>query len=194
MERQYPGIQIEHAIISRLNLKKAEGYTDKFDAFSNVDSTPFQIKSKKVKKLSFNKKVKIEFGGFDRLKKTENFVVIIENYQMVNNSVFEIDSFEFLVDYKKWNALIDDDAISLLHKSNVFYGISNDHSDDAIWKKRRSSLKKEYIKNYPAMAQYFMPRFKRDHKNQKRVQVGVPMDLLKTLSIKTNYNSINKTI
>lgn len=194
MERQYPGIQIEHAIISRLNLKKAEGYTDKFDAFSNVDSTPFQIKSKKVKKLSFNKKVKIEFGGFDRLKKTENFVVIIENYQMVNNSVFEIDSFEFLVDYKKWNALIDDDAISLLHKSNVFDGISNDHSDDAIWKKRRSSLKKEYIKNYPAMAQYFMPRFKRDHKNQKRVQVGVPMDLLKTLSIKTNYNSINKTI
>lgn len=194
MERQYPGIQIEHAIISRLNLKKAEGYTDKFDAFSKVDSTPFQIKSKKVKKLSFNKKVKIEFGGFDRLKKTENFVVIIENYQMVNHSVFEIDSFEFLVDYKKWNALIDDDAISLLHKSNVFDGISNDHSDDAIWKKRRSSLKKEYIKNYPAMSQYFMPRFKRDHKNQKRVQVGVPMDLLKTLSIKTNYNSINKTI
>lgn len=194
MEHQYPGIQIERSVISRLNLKKSEGYTDKFDAFNKIDNTPFQIKSKKTKKLAFNKKVKIDFGDFGRLKKNENFMIIIENYQVINNSVFEIGSFEFLIDYKKWNSLIDDDAISLLHKSNVFDGISNDHSDDAIWKKRRSSLKKEYIKNYPAMAQYFMPRFKRDHKNQKRVQVGVPMDLLKTLSIKTNYNSINKTI
>lgn len=194
MERQYPGIQIEHSVISRLNLKKADGYTDKFDAFSKLDSTPFQIKSKKSKSLSFNKKVKIDFGDFGRLKKNENFIIIIENYQVINNSVFEIGSFEFMIDYKKWNDLIDDDAIKLLNKNNVFNGISNDHLDDTIWKKRRLSLKKEYIKNHPVMAQYFMPRFKRDHKNQKRVQVGVSMNLLKNLSIKTNYNSINKTI
>ena len=194
MEHQYPGIQIERSVISRLNLKKSEGYTDKFDAFNKIDKTPFQIKSKKTKKLAFNKKVKIDFGDFGRIKKNENFMIIIENYQVINNSVFEIGSFEFLIDYKKWNELIDETALDLLNKNNVFKGITNDHLDDAIWKKRRLFLTKEYKRNYPVMAKYFTPRFKRDHKKQKRVQVGVSMNLLQLLSITTNYNSINKKI
>lgn len=58
--------------------------------------------------------------------------------------------------------------------------ITNDESDDQKWKEGIKEFKKRTVANA-------VPRFKRDHKKQKRIQAAVPKNNLKKF-----YDSFQK--
>ena len=49
-------------------------------------------------------------------------------------------------------------------------GITNDYSDDIKWKKQITLFKEEWQLKTP---NFIRPRFKRDHKKQKRIQCAI---------------------
>jgi hypothetical protein len=52
---------------------------------------------------------------------------------------------------------------------NLIKQISNDTTDDDLWKSSVVKYRSEWNKTSP----YLRPRFKRDHKSQKRIQCAI---------------------
>jgi len=178
-ERQANGWIIEDFIIHNSNyseLLNQKYNTKEFDCYSKKYNIPVQIKAKKISRglLYMNndkkKHIQIELGEGNNgcLPKNSDFILDIITYNTHNMTVNRV---LFFIDSNKWNNAINPLNDTILSQHHVFNGITKKHEDDAKWRKRRTEITKEYYDAMPDCK--FKPRFKRDHKGQKRVQMAI---------------------
>lgn len=157
-ERQKHGFTFEEMIIEKYGIEKSDNYTSKWDGYLN--GIPVSIKCEKNKSS-------IEMADYFRnAQNTEDFYLIVGFWEGDNKSI--VDTRILFVPSIEWQKLfyrnIDDKLKQLLNE------ISNDHSDDEEWKRRRLELTKEWKENTSNLISLY---FKRDHKKQKRIQCGI---------------------
>lgn len=191
--RQWVGYKLENYLINFNKYIASEVYTSPFDAQTD-SGVNVQIKVKKIKKLTQTSTSPLDFGAFARLPKEEDFKVIVANYQQNNDKAFVKKIYTFNIKAEKWNASLNQDAFNLLDPEYVFEDIPCGHQYDYIWRKKRRHISKTYRENYNEMSKVFRPRFKRDSKGQKRIQVGIPFNKLFEFSDNSyTIEEINKT-
>lgn len=208
-ERQANGFIAEDFIYySNSNYSKSVNQkynTSEFDCYSKNYNMPVQIKAKKISRgilcglhgdnlniikptqdnlNNIVKTIQIELGSGNNghLYKDTDFILDIVAYNTHNMTVNRV---VFYIDHIKWNNAINPRNNEILSKDHVFSGISNDRSDDAKWRKRRTEIATEYNDAYRAknMDFVFRPRFKRDHDKQERIQMAISdKDLFKLSS------------
>lgn len=156
MERQKHGKDYERFIIERKSLKETK-YTDKWDGF-NVNGIPLSVK---LIKDGNN----IYLGSIERQFAINNdFILCIGFWKNKTENI--IKEYEIKINHIIWNSYFGDMSI-LKEVYNEMKNISNDKSDDKIWKKFYEKYKKLYGESIIKI------NFKRDHKNQKRVQCSI---------------------
>jgi hypothetical protein len=170
MERQKHGFLFEAKIISMYNLIKTEEYTSVFDAYTKCN-IPVQIKYIKYDSP-------IDMGDFYRkLTINTSFILIIGRWLKCKKTIYNIKCHYVDISTFKKNIQVID--LSLLSKAkNEMKSISNCYSDDIKWKKLMKYYKPLISSNI------LIPRFKRDHKCQKRIQCAIPNKTYKTLFCK----------
>lgn len=78
------------------------------------------------------------------------------------------EEYLLFIPHKEWNKLFDNSFESRF--KNLLSSISNERKDDVRWKNEIAILKKEWQSHTPNLIR---PRFKRDHKKQKRIQCAI---------------------
>jgi len=159
MERQIHGFIYEDKVCKNFNLIANQSYISEYDA-TTVSGTPIQIKCIKNKN-------EICLGDYFRnKKKSKDFYFIIGFWENSKTNIVKEDV--LYIPYKEWNDMFvfenDDDITTLLKE------ISNNYSDDLIWKTRCKKIKQ----SWNGCDRIIQLRFKRDHKKQKRIQVAIP--------------------
>lgn len=166
MERQYHGFNYEAGIINKFNLNKTKNYTGKFDAYEN--DIPVSIKC--IKQGG-----SVDFGDLKRqFNLNESFYLYIGFWKNDKNNI--VEEYKIFINIIKWKTLfgnIDNNMFDEL------VSITNNVTDDEKWK--------FYIKKWKAFygKGTIQPRFKRDHKSQKRIQCGISYKNFKTCLINT---------
>lgn len=191
--RQWVGYRLENYLIQKNHLIPSEVYTSPFDATTSK-GIDVQIKVKKIKNLNENSKTSLDFGAFSRLPKEKDFKIVVANYQQQHDKAVVKKVYTFNIEAEKWNSFLEEEAFDLLKPSAVFNNIPCGHQYDNLWRNRRRLLSKSYRENYNDMSAIFRPRFKRDSKGQKRIQVGIPFNKLFEFSNNSYLvQDINKT-
>lgn len=159
MEKQKHGFDFENFVIKKFNLIKEIKYTAEYDAYTQ-DNIPVQIKLEKEGS-------DIELADiFRNYQKSSNFILIVGFWLGRKDNIIKIYSVYFDIDYFKSN--FDE---SLLRTFKDFLNeITNDEKDDEKWKNQILDFRKQW-KN--KTSNFIRPRFKRDHKFQKRIQCAI---------------------
>ena len=165
MERQKHGFSYQEYIIKKYNLSDIDpytdqklSYTDKWDAYYNL--IPVQIKNKK-------KGSNVELADIFRQSETiENFLLIVGFYEKEESNI--VEEHILYINGNDWHSLFN--AECLTEYKNLIETITNDHNDDDKWKKNINILREKWKKTTPYL---IVPRPKRDHKNQKRIQCAI---------------------
>jgi hypothetical protein len=172
MERQSHGFAYEGSIIQKHNLTKETAYNGEWDAYWQ-NGKPVQIKAIKFGSA-------IDLGDYFRNKsKSQNFTLFISFWKGTNDNIVEEYVFEN-IDCVEWNKMFEyefDDE--LRHDLDT---ITNDYSDDKKWKDIISKHKSRWNQ----VERLVQPRFKRDHKNQKRMQCAINTSAFKSILEKFN--------
>lgn len=180
-ERQYHGLWLEEQLEDIKGWKKYEQYTSPFDLFV-PQINMFQEIKQNIQSKCIGKGNAIEMGDiFKNGKKEQDFLLVITLYdelfevskgKKIPNKVVEYMEIE--VDHEKWNRhFVLPDDIQESWKHWITNEVSNEYSYDAQWKIDVATRKEEwshYGENAHSLVQ---PRFKRDHKKQRRIQCAV---------------------
>lgn len=183
--RQQHGFDYQDYVVGQLDLFPSENYTSKDDAYimeKNGIIYPVQIKFIK-------KGASIELGSYTRNKeKDRDFVLIIGFWEGLKGNI--IEEYILYPPLEWWKSLFvapenfDEEMFYFLNQ------ISNDYSDDVNWKTGCKKLitqwkdyweivhedfEEKWQEDYPD--RLVVPRFKRDHKKQKRIQCAIPNKL-----------------
>jgi len=180
--RQQHGFDYQNYVIKLLGLKPDKNYIGKNDAYcQEKDGIEYPVQIKFIKKGSA-----IDLGDYRRNKnKTKNFAFIVGFWEGIKGNITE----EHILypPFEWWTGLFsaDDNFDTDMYK---FLGsISNNISDDIKWIAGRKKLtkrwndywishsvefEKKWEEEYPK--RLIIPRFKRDHKTQKRIQCAIP--------------------
>jgi len=154
-ERQKHGFVFEEEVIKLLKLDKNKDYIGKFDA----QGMGFNVQIKCIKNNA-----EICFGDYVRnLDFTDDFLLIVGFWEGNKSNIVNI-CIDY-IDHKKWIELLQYDKIERL-KTDID-GISNKRSDDGKWK----AIQKYHKERWGDRG--IQLRLKRDHKNQKRVQLAI---------------------
>lgn len=157
-ERQKHGFEYENKVINKLHLIKNENYTGMADAFDDKKNY-YQIKC--IKKGS-----SIELGDiFRNYNKDNDFILVIGFWDKYKNNI--VEEYYLYIEKNKWNDLFSDFDFSLF--KDLLKNITNKREDDVKWK----SMCKEIKDLWNKKERYIQPRFKRDHKKQKRIQCAI---------------------
>lgn len=158
-ERQLHGFNFESRIIRQFNLTKSESYTDKWDAYTDT-GIPVSIK---VEKHGTD----IELADLYRnMNVTENFYLVVGFWNGTKDNITDMVS--LFIPVATWNTFFNDDIA--LECKELLQNTSNRHEDDDVWKVAIKQLSKKWKDNTPNLIR---PRFKRDHKTQKRIQCAI---------------------
>lgn len=165
MERQAHGFSYQAEKIKQYNLSTIDPetgkellYTDKWDAFYN--NIPVQIKDKR-------KGGNVELADiFRQSETTEDFILIVGFWETEKTNI--IEEHILYIKGNEWHSYFD--STCLYKYQTLLKTITNDHSDDAIWTRETNQLRKEWKKVTPYL---IVPRPKRDHKDQKRIQCAI---------------------
>lgn len=183
--RQQHGFDYQNYVIDLLQLKPGEGYTDEDDAYcieNNNDIYPTHIKF--IKEGS-----PIELGDYRRNKnKNKSFALIVGFWKGIKGNIVKEHILYPPIDWWRWLFLTDEDFDRDLY--TFLKGISNDASDDGLWTTECKKFKTRWNDFWPQIRSDFenkydmecpgrliQPRFKRDHKKQKRIQCAIPNDV-----------------
>lgn len=164
-ERQAHGFSYQTTIIKRYNLSEINPktgekleYTDKWDAFFH--NIPVSIKTK-------------QFGGniemadiFRQANVDSDFILQVGFWKNNEDNIVEEHTLYIIKD--EWNALFDQNCLN--QYKELIYNISNDHIDDQKWTNEINRLRAIWKKMTPYL---IVPRPKRDHKKQKRIQCAI---------------------
>lgn len=159
MERQKHGFNYQAEVIERFGLIKDENYTGKWDAY--CEGIPVSIKNPKIGS-------DIELADFFRQSNiNEDFYMIVGFHDHENKSNI-LEEYVLYIPKEKWAALFDSSFNARFKE--LLDNCSNEHSYDLIWTKKVKILKADWKKN---TSNLIRPRFKRDHKTQKRIQCAI---------------------
>ena len=157
-ERQAHGFKYEHDVISRFGLRACRGYTAENDGYYKL--TPVQVKC--IKKGS-----SIDLGDYYRnASKKEDFILIIGFWQGSKTNI--VEEYAIYINHNKWNELLYYEFAEQMKQQ--MEEITNDKSDDGVWKTFREVQKFAYEQDCDRKIKL---RFKRDHKRQKRIQCAI---------------------
>jgi hypothetical protein len=138
-----------------MNLAKNDSYIGKFDALDE-NQVKFQIKS--VKKGS-----EICLGDIFRNSEiNDDFVLVIGFWKDNKNNI--VEEYKIQINGEKWIEQFDgfnEDSFKEVLKT------SNKSEDDSKWKNSIQKLKRTWNNSF------IKPRFKRDHKKQRRIQCAI---------------------
>lgn len=158
MERQAHGFQFEQQMAEVLGIKLSNKYTSQFDGTYN--GIPISIKFEKYGS-------DIELADYFRNATCcENFYLLVGFYSGVEKEL--LDCHLLYISHLEWKKLFSDKC-SILFK-DVLIQVSNSLDDDIKWKRLCKNAKIEWQKQTPNLIR---PRFKRDHKYQKRIQCAI---------------------
>lgn len=96
----------------------------------------------------------------------EDFYLIIGFWEGNKNNIVKIEKLFIRNDF--WKTLFVEHFLEDF--KNLLSSITNSHDDDEKWKEEIKKLKQQWKKETPNLIR---PRFKRDHKNQKRIQCAI---------------------
>lgn len=156
-ERQKHGFDFQKKMCSEKNLKESSEYIGRWDAFDS-NNYPCVIKT-------FKKGSEIPLSDiFINSSRNENFRMIFGVWNNSKANIVEV--FDIMIDGKKFTKLFEFQSYNELKM--WIKNVSNDRSYDKIWKQECQIWKTKWGKT-----RLVQPRFKRDHKSQKRIQSAV---------------------
>lgn len=159
-ERQKHGFNFEKFVKKHFNIQDCpEGhYTYKWDGI--LDDHPVSIKTEQ-------KGSDIEMASFVRnAANTDDFYLIVGFWEGQKDNIVSIET--LFISGQEWHDLFNQEIVE--ECQNLINSITNDRSDDERWKSNREMLAKKWQEQTPNLIR---PRFKRDHKTQKRMQCAI---------------------
>lgn len=158
-ERQLHGFKYEKSIILKFNLIKSDNYVSIWDAYTS-SGHPVSIKLEK-------KGSDIELGDFFRnINCHQDFYLVVGFWENTKTNITEEKI--LFIPWKEWHNLFDDTFINPFKE--LLNNISNLKEDDDKWKKQISQFRNDWKDKTKNLIR---PRFKRDHKKQKRIQCAI---------------------
>lgn len=158
MERQLHGFSFEKQIIEKYQLVPTENYTDKWDAY--YKNIPVSIK---VEKYGSD----IELADYRRNAiNQESFYLIVGFWEGIPTNIVETQI--LFINGTDWHKLFPENFTDIFQ--NCLDSVSNDREDDEKWRALIQDAKKQW---QAATKNLIRPRFKRDHKKQKRIQCAI---------------------
>lgn len=159
-ERQKHGFLYEDQVIQRFSLVKEEEYTALWDARTQT-GVPVSIKTKKL-----NSDIEMADMFRNALERNQDFYLIVGFWNGEKTNI--VEEYILYIPAHDWKELFN---VELLPAFSKFLKlISNKSSDDLKWTIGCDLLKEKW-KN--TTKNLIRPRFKRDHKKQKRIQCAI---------------------
>lgn len=159
-EKQKHGFEYQKYVCIKYDLQPDEKYTGKWDAYQKDTKQPVVIKThKKGSEIPLSD----IFINHDR---DRDFIMIIGVWEKEKSNI--IQEFKIEVNIDKWKILLGWEFYLEL-KDWIRNKVSNDYGYDRIWKKEIKDWKLKWGVN-----KIIQPRFKRDHKTQRRIQAAIP--------------------
>lgn len=157
-ERQKHGFNFEQYVKEKYQIILSNEYTSKWDGVLNT--IPVSIKLEQYGS-------DIELADYFRNSQIEeNFYLIVGFWQGTKDNI--IEEYILLINGEEYHKLFD---LSFNERfTELLVNISNDKKDDILWKQQITLLRKEWSKK---TSNLIRPRFKRDHKKQKRIQCAI---------------------
>lgn len=157
-ERQGHGFLFEDKVFEKYGVEKAVGYTDKWDG--TINGYPVSIKCEKYGS-------DIEMADFTRnaLNK-ESFYLIVGFWKGDKTNI--VEEHILFINGNEWHELFPEHFVDDF--KDMLANITNDHSDDAKWRQMMNEQKSKWKDETDNLVR---PRFKRDHKKQKRIQCAI---------------------
>ena len=159
-ERQKHGFKFEDYAKKMFNIQPCPKghYTYKWDGMLN--GHPVSIKTEEIN-------TDVEMASFTRnASNTDDFYLIVGFWQGKKDNIVAIET--LFISGTEWHELFDQDIVQECQK---FLGtVTNDVSDDEKWTIGREALTAKWQEN---TSNLIRPRFKRDHKTQKRMQCAI---------------------
>lgn len=163
MERQIHGFIYEDLIKNKYNLISTT-YTDKWD-LKDQDGKKWVVKT-------FKKGSELPLSDiFINSNRNEDFILQIGIWENDKNNI--VEEYNIFVDIEKWKTFFEFNFYLEL-KNWIKNEVSNSYLYDSIWKLNVKKWKKIWGKT-----RLVQPRFKRDHKTQRRIQSAVSNKNLK---------------
>lgn len=159
-ERQKHGFNFEEYVKNTFDvIPCSEGYyTYKWDGMLN--GYPVSIKTEKLGS-------DIEMASFTRnAATTEDFYLIVGFWQGEKDNIVSIET--LFISGKEWHELFDQNIVQECQE--FLDSVTNDPADDEKWKEGRKALSNKWKEQTENLIR---PRFKRDHKTQKRMQCAI---------------------
>ena len=158
MERQSHGFAFENIIRNKYGIVKNPNYTGKWDGWLN--GIPVSIKLEQFK-------TDVEMADFFRnANNTEDFYLIVGFWQGNKKNI--VSYYTLFIPAREWAGLFNKECEKYF--SYIIENITNDRGDDTKWKKWIKEGKEKWQSSTPNLIR---PRFKRDHKAQKRIQCAI---------------------
>ena len=159
-ERQSHGFIYEEKIIQKFNLKKEENYTASWDARTG-SGVPVSIKTEKI-----NSDIELADLFRNAIERNEDFYLIVGFWN--ENKTNIVEEHILYIPYSDWKQLFNTELLPAFSK--FLNMISNQAKDDLKWKIGCKLLKTKWQETTTNLIR---PRFKRDHKKQKRIQCAI---------------------
>lgn len=165
MERQKHGFEYQRRVIEKYNLFEDKNYTGVWDAF-DLHGMPYIIKT-------FKKGTEIPLSDlFNNQSRDRDFYLVYGIWSKDTTNIIEEKVIEISI--RKWSKLLEWQYYDEL-KNWIKYSVSNSYDYDYKWKTEVAQWKKKWGED-----RIIQPRFKRDHKKQRRIQSAVSYKNLKT--------------
>lgn len=158
MERQIHGFKYQEELCKKKNLTPVAEYTGKWDALTQ-EQKPVVIKC-------FKDKSELPLSDiFINSERNEDFIICCGIWRGSKYNI--IEEIEVEVDIQKWKKYFEFEEYENL-KDWIKNKVSNERSYDSTWKQECELWKSKWGKE-----RLVQPRFKRDHKTQRRIQCAV---------------------
>lgn len=155
MERQYHGFVYEDVVRSKYDIAKSDNR--RYNGY--IKNIPVMITTcKKGTEICLSDIFKIS-------QIEEDIVLIVGVWDNFRNNIVDEYICKIPKDFIKRNIVYN----ILPIMSDLLNTISNDESDDLIWKREISKIRTKWNSTNTILR----PRFKRDHKKQKRIQCSI---------------------
>lgn len=158
MERQQHGFSFEDKIKLKYNIIPNPNYTGKWDGWLN--NIPVSIKTEQLGS-------DVEMADFFRnMNNQEDFYLIVGFWAQEKTNI--VAEYVLYIPANQWNSLFDKECGDFFRY--MIDNITNNHEDDIKWKEWMKEGKRLWKLKTPNLIR---PRFKRDHKTQKRIQCAI---------------------
>jgi len=166
--RQAHGFIFQSGVSSLLRLYVTASYTDEVDAYS-IKQPDDEVMRHSFKNIQAGSSV--ELGDLVRNANAKrDFAMYVGFWSSFKTNIREIYVLRVRADY--WRTMFPAD-VTPFTAERAFEGITNSRADDQKWATRQAELKALWKEAVPDSSPVVV-HFKRDHKDQRRVQCGMP--------------------